>query len=506
MPREAMSDVQPRMDGGLNTVSDELSLLDTQLRVATNARLTDFGALTKRGGTQRASSAVLAAASVLNGFAWRQDSGSQQLMAVANATLYTSSYGSLPWTWTAQTGTLSTTVAPSFAQFRDGTNDVVYIADGGLLNVWNGTTFTTNIASTAQCSAITVHNQRLWGTGVSTAPDSIFYSSLNNGSTLGIGASGGGQIIVRTFGDETIVGLASVGASLLIFHRQGISRLTGFGQDDITVAPQGVTADVGTIAAKAIVPVGNVCYFISERGLFRCNEGEVAPVGTPEKPDPLLPEIRSLSSAQFDSIRAVFNRGTRELWISVPTIGVYVYHTLLQAWTGPWDTGYISPATSAMWEALNANGLPVILKGDTSGWVSLCDAPSITEDNVPAAGGSGTRYALTAQMHRMYCKDDTVAKALRWGYVTAQLKGSDQCTVSWQTDTDSGSYTLPGSTYGIWGTGTWGTGSWATTTSQNYRIPMGGNGYYVDLSIVDSGAALPVFSRVALQTFLLGRR
>lgn len=51
--RERISDQQPRMDGGLNDVSDDASLLPTQLRVATNARLTEYGAVTKRGGLQR---------------------------------------------------------------------------------------------------------------------------------------------------------------------------------------------------------------------------------------------------------------------------------------------------------------------------------------------------------------------------------------------------------------------------------------------------------------------
>ena len=346
-----LADQQPRFDGGLNDVSDDAAGQDNQMRRAFNARLTDYGAVTKRGGTQRTSTAALAAASVLNGFTFRQDSGTRQILAVCNGTLRTTTYGSFPWTWASQTGTFSTTVVPTFAQFRDaGGNDVVYIADGGLLNKWNGTALTTNIANTTDCAVIAVHNERLWGTVNSTYPDSIFYSALNNGDTLGYGPSDGGQIIVRTFGDEAIVGLASINTSLLIFHRRGISRLTGFGQDDITTQPAGLTADVGTIAAKSIVANNNIAFFISERGLYRCNEAEVAPVGTPTKPDPILPIIRQLSSANFDKIRAVLNRATKELWITIPGYGCYQYHTVLDSWSGPWDGGYISPDTTALFE------------------------------------------------------------------------------------------------------------------------------------------------------------
>jgi hypothetical protein len=35
---------------------------------------------------------------------------------------------------------------------------------------------------------------------------------------------------------------------------------------------------------------------------------------------------------------------------------------------------------------------------------------------------------------------------------------------------------------------------------------MGGTGYYIDVTIIDSGTALPVFSRFKLETFALGRR
>lgn len=500
-----LADQQPLMTGGLNTVSDDIALLPTQLRKAANARLTDFGAVTKRGGTKRVSGS-LGSASVLNGYTWRKDGGTQQIMAICDGVLKTTTYGAFPLTWATPTGAFSTAVQPSFAQFRDGTNDVVYIADGGGLNVWNGTTVTTDIAGTTEVNTIVVHNERLWGCGNSTYPDSIFYSALNNGSTLGNGTASGGQIIVRTFSDETVVGLASVNTSLLIFHRRGISRLTGYGQDDITVAPAGVTSDVGTIASKSIASIGNLAFFISERGLYRCNEAEVAPIATAETPDPLSPIIRSMNQAQFDNIRSVFNRATRELWISMPGFGMYVYNTLLQAWTGPWDSGYLSPDTSCIWETLNTSGLPVILRGDVSGFVSLCDAPDITLDNVAADGTGGSTYAMNVQMHRMYCGDDALSKSMRWGYVTAQLKGSDECTVRWDTGESTGSYSLPVTSYGLWGSGSWGTGSWGASSSKSYRIPMGGTGYFTDISIIDSSNALPVISRVQLETFSLGRR
>jgi len=505
--RERVNDAQPRMDGGLNSISSDSVLAPNQLRKARNSRLTEFGAVEKRGGTKRVSAAISGTNDILNGFTWRQDSGTDQIMVVSGGQLFTTTYGGTPWTWTAQTGALSTTVAPYFARFRDtGGNDVVYIGDGGLLNKWDGTTLTTNIAGTVGAKSIVVHNQRLWSCGCGTNPQSIFYSSLNNGDTLANAGSGGGEIIVRTFGDELIIGLASVNTSLLIFHRRGISRLTGYGQSDITVQPEGVSSDVGTISGGSIVSVENVAYFVSDRGLFRCNESEVAPVSTSETPDPLLPLIRSLNANQFEDIRSVYNRATREVWINIPSVGVYTYHTLLNAWTGPWDAGYVNPGTTCMFETYDANGLPVVLKGDAGSYVSITDANAIFLDNVAADGTGGDTYTMEAQFHRLYGGDSALAKAMRWGYVQAELKGSKQSRLEWSTGSTTNSYSLPVSNQGSWGIGLWGSGVWGGAGSESYRVPMNGNGYYVDVSFVDSGSALPVVTSFVLEAFALGRR
>jgi hypothetical protein len=158
---------------------------------------------------------------------------------------------------------------------------------------------------------------------------------------------------------------------------------------------------------------------------------------------------------------------------------------------------------------LDYNGLPVVLKGDDSGYVSVCDASGVFVDNQLSDGTGGTVYTMTAQMHRMYCGDEATAKSLRFGYITASLKGSNSTKIQWSTETDAGDFMLPTtfSSAGVWGFGTWDiTKVWGGASSRNYRIQMNGTGYYIDVSIVDSGTAAPIFSRFQLETFALGRR
>src|SRR5690348_2146368 len=136
--RRVVVDRQPRFELGLNLRADESQLRPTEVRRAENARLTEFGGVTKRGGLQRVHSTALDSDPITGGFSWVQDGGTVQQLAVCGGKLYTGTY-SVGMSWTDRGGTFSTTVTPSFAAFTDGTDDCVYIADGSSLQKWNGT-------------------------------------------------------------------------------------------------------------------------------------------------------------------------------------------------------------------------------------------------------------------------------------------------------------------------------------------------------------------------------
>lgn len=507
MAREILRDQQPNMAGGLNTVSTASALAKNQLRRTENARLTEFGAIRKRGGTQRIHPTALGSgSSIQGGFMWRKDNGDKVVLAVSNGTLYTHSVGPIPVVPGAQIGSLSSTERPTFAKFRDTSgNDVVYIADGGQLNSWDGTTLSTDISSIATKS-IVVHNERLWSCGCNSNPQSVFYSSLNNGDTLGDSANDGGEIVVRTFGDQVTQGLLSLGSSLLIFHRRGISRLTGYGEDDIVADPAALTGDIGVVAPLSLVEHNNRGYFLSERGLYVCNESQIQRVGSPESPDPLQPLLRKMSEEDFDSIVAEMNEATQELMVFIPEEGVYLYNTILNAWSGPFTGSYTTSRTTCLFVALDHNDVPQMYKGSEDGWIALCDPNEVYLDDVGHDGTGGTVVDMAVQFHRMYFGTRSQAKTFRWGYLTADFDGGDESSFRWSSQLGSGVYSLPASTSSRWGSGIWGTGSWGGG-ELSFRIPMSGKGYYIDATFSDSSeAGLPGISSVEFEAYLLGRR
>ena len=507
MPRPVTQDQQGDFRGGLNTAFDEEALVPNEMRRAEEAVLTEYGGVLKRLGTQHLQDAPLAAGGVQNGYAWLRDNNTQQLLVVADGTLFTASYG-IPTTFTARSGSLRATGAPAFASFRDGSGEVTYIADGDSatsLNKWNGTAVTTNIVNTpAGITQLQVYNQRLFGcTG---SDQKIFWSAINNGDGLGHAPSGGGEAIVRTFSDQNITGLAAFGSSLLMFHTSGISRFTGMTQDDIAIAAgsQGLTSDVGAISGRSIVNTPQGVYFLSDRGFYVATENSVAPISIK-----IDDKTRSWDLAQASGVIGVHRRAIREVWWYVPDVGVLRYNYALGAWTGPCQGGYLTPVTTALWEAVDSDYQPIVLAGDASCRVKQCDAPLIYRDNAPTAGVGGTVFSMAVRCRRMYSGDPSSFKAYKWLYLTAGLRASTTASVVWQTANGSGSYTLPNPTgggTGTWGTGTWGTGTWGAGATRPIRVPISGYGEYMDITFTDAGEAQSAWSRVEVQGIDYGRR
>ena len=508
MSLRPIRDVQDGFGGGLNTSSDVYAMQPNEVRTAQNARLSTRGGISKRGGTQQVSAAAIAAYVVKGGYSWRTASAVQE-MAVVNGLLHTGTLA-VPMTWSAQVGALSTTAVPSFATFRGPSNDGVYIADGGPLNYWDGTTLSVNIASTPSVvDQILAWGPRLFGIG-SGAPETLYWSSTTsgtNGHTLGATA-GGGQAIVRTYGGQRLTALAALRGSLLIFHVSAISRFTGMTTDDINISAgtQGITNDVGTIAPRSVLVVENAAYFLSDRGVFACSESSVAPIASP-----IEATLSALSQTDWAKVSAVHARGKNEIWFSLPDIGIYAYNYRTGGWSGPWDGAYTS--ATALWDTRDSGGRTVILAGLSDGHVLWCDKGSYFKDRVTSASAAGTAYTFSVQMRRMYAGDFTAQKSWRDAYVLGSFTSVDDLSVI--IETSSGEYTqdfpaLSGSSAApVWNGSTWGDDVWAAAAATDdvaVRVPLGGTWPWIDLTLTDVGTVDVQISRVEAIGFPRGRR
>lgn len=513
MSRARVTDVQAGAAGGLNLTGDPSRLRADQLRTATNVRLLADGGWKKRRGLRRLHvSAIGSGNPVRGGYAWRKVS-SQELLAVANGLLHVTTYG-MPVSWTAKVGALSTSAVPSFAHFRDGSGEVVYVGDGGLLNKYDGAgTLTVDIASTPNAAVLAVYNQRLLAiTGLS---QTVYWSALNNGDTLGIGGSGGGSAVVRTFGDQRLTALAVVGSSLLLWHVTGISRFTGMTSDDIAIdtGARGVSGSEGTIAPRSIQVVemdgADMAFFLTSRGLFAAGEGDVVPVSRE-----IEGVLSQMDQSSWSRVQSAHAKQHGELRFYLPDVGVYSWNYRTKSWSGPDTDAFVDPVTHAMWNALDSQSREIVLVGGGDGFVRQADYPGAYRDDVLSDGTGGDRFAMRAKLHRMFGRDRTSRKSWRRAFITCNLQGANASTLYWSTRTSAGQATFADVTadaapaWGASGT-TWGTTTpWggANAKPATIPVPVEGRSEYIDLEIVDDSEAEPEYSEVLVEGDDLNRR
>lgn len=495
--------VAPHFGGGLNAASDEAHLAPDELREAENVRLVEGGALVLRGATQRVTTTELSLTNaVRGGYSWRQTDGTVTELAVAGSFLYVGTYA-IPMTFASVAAAVDATAPIAFAAFRrTATDEVCYLADGGPLNCWDGTTFSADLAGTPNVSVVWVYNSRLFGIG---ADDGLLYwSGLNDGHSLGVVASGGGSAVVRTFGDSRLVTGRAVGGSNLLFHESGISVFRGLTIDDINISAgtTGLTQDVGTRAPHALVDVEGGVLFVSDRGVHLATEGGVVPVA-----GPFERAIARFTQEDFAAMRAVHARAEGEVWFAVPSEGLYVYSYRVRrpdgrgAWVGPFR-GMDSSPIHALWETVDAVHRPIVLKGDAAGWVTRCEAPGLWGwDNVASDGSTAAATAYEAYV--IPARFDFGALGLEASLAAAYIganfddatPASSSLVVDWRTSDGSfPAYTVPTADLDV------------TTGTRGYHVPLHGRGQWVELEITATADAPIAFTGAEIEAHILARR
>lgn len=507
--RARVAEAQEGFVGGLNTVSDPASVAPNQATQLTNCRLTTYGAAIRRGGTQKMSASTANGSSAVTGMQWWDSQ--LKFVAVVGTNLYTAG-PTVPVTWTNVASAAGLMLSdPSMRTFYGASAiDTMYIADGdaaGLKSYNSSATFTNGISGTPTVNGIEVYNQRLWGWfwGNSVGSNSLYYSNLAfaagsiGGDSLGVAASGGGLIRVVTFGASGIIVCRAIGASLMIFHIRGVSRLTGFGQSDLSVQPQAVTPDFAIVGRDAIAVHDNLGYAVSMNGLFVVSEGAITPVGTPERPDPLPAALLQASGNSTQSTTVVYDVLKNEVRIGIVGVGVYIYHVILGAWSGPF-TGSVyvtGTARQYIFPGNQLNNMPAyVIQVDASGWAYKTDVATY-KDAIAADGTGGSAYSMVVQPHRMYGIGET--------------GGRDSRDESWRWITVTANLTTGGTAPSLASTTTLGstnnqTFSTPTTGEKNYYLQGAGVGNWIDVVITDSAAASSSYSRVEVEGFALGRR
>ena len=519
MTRQKVQDQQVSFAGGYNPVGDPSFLRPDQCSQLANFRLTRVGAAQKRLGTQLIKNppwCINASANdTYGGFFFP---GDQKIYISAGNNSSTAQHlwqTSYPNPFAAIVTDLGVFPQYRMVAFRNTNGRSTIYAAGDISNVvytYNATDGIVALGgSTAKCAGLVVYNRRLWGWyGGTAATNLLYYSPQDNGDYLGDTANSGGSIKVDTFGLSTIVACVVVGASLLILHQQGVSRLTGWGQDDISVQPQSLSSayGMGRATASGVCVWNDTAYFVSDAGLIRATEASVEPLDTPDTPDPLRALFQA-GTSDPSQCTLVYNAPYNEVWVSIKNYGILVYNTVLKAWslfTGTYASSTIvTKALFPVWEGLGTAPVGTAY-GNMKIWrvtydntgpgmnVSECDRVGTYKDDMSAGTPSGgTTVTGTIQCHRMFGQGDrSVAKAWRWVNVVATLDSAGTAPVMTST-TQLGSSNVQ-------------TFSTLTSVQQPYYCQGSGVGPWIDVVIADTSATASQYEHVDVDGFILGQR
>jgi hypothetical protein len=271
-----------------------------------------------------------------------------------------------------------------------------------------------------------------------------------------------------------------------------------------------VTSDVGTIAPDSIVIISDeqlqidMALFVTDRGVYAAHESGILSVSSP-----IRTLLSSLSQADFARVASSHNRRYFEVLFYIPDVGIFVYNYVLQAWSGPHTGRFTGVITHSMWESQDSDGRAIVLAGKADGFVERLDPPGIYRDGVNSDGTGGDLFTFAVRCRRMYGEksDFSTEKAWgKWAYILA-TNPSTTATLRYATARGTGISPLGGAGPAApWGTGTWGTGTWGGGTGDPKRVPIGGRGGWIDLTIVDDGESESLYSGIIIEGTTLGRR
>ena len=409
-----------------------------------------------------------------------------------------------------------------FAQFRDGSGDVLYVAawDTGTakgLIKWDGNaTITENVGSITGLNAIWVYNQRLFGikgtpggNGWGGNTQTLYWSGLNDGDTIGDTASGGGSATIRTYGGQNLVGGFALGNSNYILHENAISVFRGTTFDDIniTAGTSGVCPNIGFPMAWAVVD--QIGYVATGEGLFIVTEGGgVRPAGTPDHPDAIRSFLLGTAEdySRTGTTRNWFildNARRNEVWVIVNsrntssgavTARAFIWNVGLQRFTGQCVFGVAVDYATVMYDSSTAAPVMVFVRstGVLYGTDFLLDSNNVYQD-------AGSSYTSSAQLRRMYTQAPSDQKSWRTAYVTMGAGAGETAATNGAATGATLSYATSGATV-------------ADTTDlkaqQVNGIQLTGQGPHIDVTITDGGSSSTGWSvvRADVEGYALGKR
>lgn len=265
--------------------------------------------------------------------------------------------------------------------------------------------------------------------GVTANPNRLYWSELGDSDDF-TNTTTGSLDVNPDDGDE-ITGMGVLKDELLVFKRNRVWSLTGFGTSTFTLADvnERITG-FGTPSYRSIVNVGNDVYYLSHTGgvpefrsIQRTRFGTIVEGGIVS--DDIYGTMKGLNNAQLDEVAGIFDG--RRVFYAIPLSGstvnnqIQLYDTVNKGWVR-W-TGL----PVGVWTEFNFSNTSEIYFGGNGSDSLVFKLDTTTNDN-------GTAISFRVDTRRYGGDRPEIKKRWKYLYTTVDKEGAYNLTVQQSPD------------------------------------------------------------------------
>lgn len=294
-------------------------------------------------------------------FNYEKKNGTSYLIRGKGTALQRYSFQDRAWYDISSSPTLTANAEIGYAVY----NDELLFGNGvDSLYKWNGTTFTA-YASAPKGNILQIFEDRLFISGVSTEPLSIYYSNV------GVPTTFTPADVVKPLGTDYVVSLVNYYGTLLIFKKDSITKLTFIYDQVVALFVPKLelqSNNYGACSIKAVTWVENDVWFFTGREVrsigYKDQQIGILGVNNSVISDEIKQTLQTVPTSSFDKCAVFYN--DRRFYMAVPLASTennctFVCHLL---YGNQW-TKYTGREKARFRSAVIINGIIYTTNGDS---------------------------------------------------------------------------------------------------------------------------------------------
>lgn len=260
--------VIPNFAGGLNQAIAEELLQTNETRNAQNVKIDDGNLIVANGCAKYIDRQI--PNGIMSLMVFHKDNLDGTIMSYLLASDNSNIYYWNGTAWQAiKTGLQSGRL--DFINYQQGSTNIIIMGNGkDPLMKWTGSGNIVNLAGNPPIvKSITLHYERVWGTGDAVNPNRVYWSDDLNPENWTTSLDAGGLMDIPTWDGGKCIGLSNLFDNVVIFKTYNIWKI--FGTYPREYEKVQVYSSTGAIAERSIVDAGTMAFFLAKDGIYIYN-------------------------------------------------------------------------------------------------------------------------------------------------------------------------------------------------------------------------------------------